>query len=204
MTSCVHTHGLSAACANITNEINCLIPRHAYTRTRARQTNTKSVVTIATDGTPATLRGLTSHFASIMNNKLRGFPFGLALRICRVPLKKQQRDKVRIRRDENSFAQSVSEGFFFFFFCHYFLSQTPKISFATKRREVDVFRLPEWRIRVGNCFFFRRRAGRKPCAQNESPFPIPRSIPRIVVTIWRFSPGGSVRPQNRATKDIRL
>jgi hypothetical protein len=52
--------------------------------------------------------------------------------------------------------------------------------------------------------FFERRAGRKPCAQNESPFPIPRSIPRIVVTIWRFSPGGSVRPQNRATKDIRL
>lgn len=41
-------------------------------------------------------------------------------------------------------------------------------------------------------------------AQNKSPFPIPHSIPRIVVTIWRFSPGGSVRPQNRGTKDIRL
>jgi len=62
---------------------------------------------------------------------------------------------------------------------------------------------PRWKLFL---FFFERerRAGRKPCAQNESPFPIPRSIPRIVVTIWRFSPGGSVRPQNRATKDIRL
>lgn len=118
-------------------------------------------------------------------------------------LQNRSYDKTGIYFGENSFITFRSD--FFPPFYRYFLPQTPKISFATKRREVDVFRLPEMADPGWKLFLFSSdAAGRKPCAQNESPFPIPRSIPRIVVTIWCFSPGGSVRPQNRATKDIRL
>ena len=74
-------------------------------------------------------------------------------------------DKTGIYFGENNFIAFSSRIFFLFY--RYFLPQTPKISFATKRREVNVFRLSEWRIHVGNCFFFFLRESGAP-AENRA------------------------------------
>jgi len=114
-------------------------------------------------------------------------------------------DKTGIYFGENNFIAFSSR----IFFCFTVISFRKLPKLASRQRDekwtFSGYQNGGSTLEIVSFFFEReRRAGRKPCAQNESPFPIPRSIPRIVVTIWRFSPGGSVRPQNRATKDIRL
>lgn len=118
-------------------------------------------------------------------------------------LQKRPYDKTGIYFGENSFITFWSD----FFFCFTVISFRKLPKLASRQRDekwtFSGYQNGGSGLKIVS-FFERDAAGRKPCAQNESPFPIPRSIPRIVVTIWCFSPGGSVRPQNRATKDIRL